>query len=271
MNHKALPLHAVPVALLLLAGCGGPDPAHYAGNNSHPAASPYVKWPTPTGFEPVDLTIRVRDHFDGGMKRFYGVDELGTSSQDENQEPLFRLDDNAVLENVILGDPAADGIHCYGSCTLRNVWWEDVGEDAATFRGLEGDTMLIDGGGASSATDKVFQNNRRGTMHIRNFYVEWFGKLYRSCGNCSEQVQRRVIIENVTAVTGPKTAGIAGVNVNYGDIAEFRGVNHIYDKFNKPVCLLYMGNSSGLEPKVIGRGSDPNHCAYNDQNVIVRH
>ena len=42
--------------------------------------------------------------------------------------------------NCLLGTddgrgPAADGVHCKGSCTLRNVWWQDVGEDAATFKG----------------------------------------------------------------------------------------------------------------------------------------
>jgi pectate lyase len=254
-----------------LGACGGGDYGQYAGRNSKPKDSPLVDWPTPRGDQPVDLTIRVRDHFDGGMKRFYGVDELSTSGQEEEQEPLFRLDDNAVIENVILGDPAADGIHCYGSCTLRNVWWEEVGEDAATFRGiLDDDVMLVDGGGAASADDKVFQNNRRGTMHIRNFYVEWFGKLYRSCGNCSEQTTRRVIIENVTAVTGPDTECLAGVNVNYGDVAEFRGVNRIYDKFNKPVCLRYQGNSAGLEPKKIGKGPDGEHCEYTDKTVIVQ-
>ncbi|WP_413230240.1 pectate lyase [Kitasatospora herbaricolor] len=40
--------------------------------------------------------------------------------------------DGAVLQNVVLGDPAADGVHCNGSCTLKNVWWDNVGEDAAT-------------------------------------------------------------------------------------------------------------------------------------------
>ena len=33
--------------------------------------------------------------------------------------------------------------------------------------------MVIIGGGASGARDKVFQSNGRGTMHIKDFYVEW--------------------------------------------------------------------------------------------------
>ena len=159
------------------------------------APSPIVEWPKPTGEREVDATIRVLDHFDGHMQRFYGVDDLGTSSQDENQDPMFRLSDGAVLENVIIGDPAADGVHCYGSCTLKNVWWERVGEDAATFRGQQpDDVMIVDKGGASGAKDKVFQNNGVGTMIVKNFYVENFGKLYRSCGNCSRQSARTIVL-----------------------------------------------------------------------------
>src|SRR5262249_14937094 len=37
------------------------------------------------------------------------------------------LGDGGVLQNVIIGAPGVDGVHCEGTCTLRNVWWEDVG------------------------------------------------------------------------------------------------------------------------------------------------
>src|SRR5262245_44723716 len=151
-------------ALAISVGLGGcataEEPMVY--HNRNPNRSPLVQWPKPSGEVQVDATIRVISggHFDGKMQRFYGIDDMATSSQDENQDPMFRLSDGAVLENVIIGDPAADGIHCYGSCTLKNVWWERVGEDAATFRGQQpDDVMLIDTGGASGAMDKVFQNN----------------------------------------------------------------------------------------------------------------
>src|SRR6185436_6527788 len=112
-------LRGLLLALTLgLMGCGSSAPT-FKRANTDPASSPLVEWPKPTGEKEVDATIRVLDHFDGHMKRFYGVDDLGTSSQDENQDPMFRLSDGAVLENVIIGDPAADGVHCYGSCTLK--------------------------------------------------------------------------------------------------------------------------------------------------------
>jgi hypothetical protein len=242
-------------------------------HNRNPAASPLVQWPKATGEVEVDSTIRLisGQHFDGGMKRYYGVDDLGTSGQDENQEPIFRLSDGAVLENVIIGDPAADGVHCYGSCTLKNVWWERVGEDAATFRGQQpNDVMIIDRGGASGALDKVFQNNGVGTMVIRNFYVEQFGKLYRSCGNCSRQAARTVVLENVTAVVGQRSSCLLGLNENYGDQAIFRGNNAIYGNGKKfPVCQRFIGNAKGLEPTKSGTGADAN-CIYDENTVSLR-
>ncbi len=260
-------------ASLLLVACGAAEkPIEY--HNRHPNPSPLVKWPKARGEVEVDATIRVlgSQTFDGKMQRFYGVDDMGTSSQEESQDPMFRLSDGATLENVILGDPAADGIHCYGSCTLKNVWWERVGEDAATFRGQQpDDVMLIDGGGASGAMDKVFQNNGVGTMIIKNFYVEHFGKLYRSCGNCSRQAARTVVVENVTALIGPKSSCLVGLNENYGDRAIFRGMNRFFTEAKPkfPICQRFMGNARGLEPKKTTTGPDAN-CVYDDGNVQIR-
>jgi len=261
---------AAALAVLALVGCG-PEGPTFPRANTQPASSPIVEWPKPTGEVQVDGTIRVLDHFDGKGQRFYGVDDLGTSSQDENQDPMFRLSDGAVLENVIIGDPAADGVHCYGSCTLKNVWWERVGEDAATFRGQQpDDVMIIDRGGASGAKDKVFQNNGVGTMIVKNFYVENFGKLYRSCGNCSRQSARTIVLENITVLAGKKSSCLVGLNENYGDRAIFKGINHIYtgEKPKFPVCQRFLGNARGLEPSKTTTGPDQN-CVYDERNVII--
>lgn len=270
-----IPLRALGRGFALLGGvglgaCTNAPVAEYSGDK--PADSPFVTWPSPTDNRPVDATIKVAGDFDGEMARFYGVGSLGTYDQDEGQQPLFKLSEGATLSNVILGHPAADGIHCKGSCTLRNVWWENVGEDAATFRGqTPSDVMLIDGGGASGARDKVFQSNRQGTVHVKNFYVEYFGKLFRSCGNCSQQSPRHVIFENVTAVAGESSKCLAGLNENYGDTAEFRGKNVIYDttggKF--PVCQAWTANNSGAEPKNLGSTVDPERCKNLSSNVVV--
>ena len=269
-SRRILPGLALLSALLGLSGCGDGGPG-FPRANTQPAHSSIVDWPKPTGEVQVDATIRVLDHFDGHMQRFYGVDDLGTSSQDENQDPMFRLSDGAVLENVIIGDPAADGVHCYGSCTLKNVWWERVGEDAATFRGQQpDDVMLVDRGGASGAKDKVFQNNGVGTMIVKNFYVENFGKLYRSCGNCSKQVARTIVLENITALPMKKSSCLVGINENYGDRAIFKGVSHIYvgEKPKLAICQRFLGNARGLEPSKTTSGPDKN-CIYDEHSVII--
>jgi pectate lyase len=227
-------------------------------------------WPTPTSPQPVPQTIKVSGgSYDGGMKRFYGTGELGSGGQNEDQGPIFELAANSTLRNVILGAPAADGVHCLGTCTLENVWWEDVGEDAATLKGSSSSqTMTINGGGARKASDKVFQHNGPGTMYIRNFQVNDFGKLYRSCGNCSKQYKRSVVIENVTVTTPGKS--IAGINTNYGDTARLRNITIVGDSSRKiVVCEKYRGVTSG-EPTKIGSGPDSTNCLYTTSDVTYR-
>jgi hypothetical protein len=203
---------------------------------------------------------------DGGMRRFVGSGPLGGSGQDEGQDPLFELANGATLQNVIIGAPAADGIHCAGTCTLRNVWWEDVGEDAATKNGSSASsTMTIEGGGARRASDKVFQHNGAGTMIVRNFCAQDFGKLYRSCGNCDNQYKRTAIFENI-AVRLPASS-LAGVNTNYGDRAEFR---QIYVYGTTTICERYTGNNTGAEPTRTGSGNDGTYCVYNTSDIIRR-
>lgn len=231
------------------------------------------EWPGPeaTGEKEMSVTMAlVGETYDGGMKRHFGVEGLGTGNQNEDQPALFDLYDGAVLQNVILGSPAADGVHCTGSCTLRNVWWEDVGEDAATFLGVtDEDTLLVEGGGAKLAEDKVFQHNGRGTFHLKDVFVSSFGKVYRSCGNCENQVPRRVIVEDLIIVPGPGSSAIVGVNENYGDVAEFRGTTEIYDLFDTPICERYIGNDMSLNPSKSGSGPDGKHCLYDDASVVV--
>jgi hypothetical protein len=219
--------------------------AHFASADVPPA----------TGEQTVTETIEVAGTFDGDNVRFVGGGDLGGGGQDEGQDPLFRLANGATLTNVIIGAPAADGVHCQGSCTLRNVFWEDVGEDAATFRGTDA-TVLVDGGSAANADDKVFQDNRGagGSVTIRDFEVESFGKLYRSCGNCSTQAKRDVVISNVTATDGDV---LAGININFGDTARLSGLTRAGDI---GICDLFEGNDAGDEPVKVGEGPDGTSC-----------
>ncbi|MGC9669855.1 pectate lyase [Planosporangium sp. 12N6] len=231
-----------------------------------------VTFPAATGQENVTATRTVSGTFDGGLKRYVPVG-LGDGTSSESQKPVFTLNNGATLKNVIIGAPGADGVHCKGTCTLQNVWWEDVGEDAATLEGSApaGSVMTIDGGGARKAADKVFQHNGPGTYVIRNFFVDDFGKLYRSCGNCKSNYQGRrdVVVQNVIAQAGK--SALVGVNSNYGDTARLSKVTIYGDPNHKLViCQKYTGNNTGAEPPKAGTGPDSTNCLYSASDITYR-
>jgi hypothetical protein len=197
-------------------------------------------------------TIKVTGVFDGHMKLYYGV---GDGSQDENQPPMFEVADGGTVSNVVIGPPAGDGIHCLGSCRVLRTWFLDVGEDAITAKGTAPNTeVLIDGGGARLASDKVVQHNGAGTVAIKNYQVDRVGKLYRSCGNCKKQFKRRVNITNVFARDVKWLAG-----VNEGDETDISDVL-VYGKKAR-TCSVYRTAKPGSEPRQV-----PGSC--NLRNVV---
>jgi len=182
--------------------------------------------------------------YDGGGKRF----QLSGGSQSEGQPPVFELEDGASLRNVVIGNLAADGVHCLANCSVYNVWWEDVGEDAATALGASGTTMRVDCGGSFLGTDKTFQHNGQGTLHISRFVADnWKskgGKFYRSCGDCTgNKGPRTVIIEN-SRIHNHQT--IVGVNSSYTnatphDVATLRNLLVLRWNGEIEVCHTFKG------------------------------
>ncbi|SNY52737.1 pectate lyase [Paractinoplanes atraurantiacus] len=222
-------------------------------------ASPVATtWPTPVSTTTLTATRKITGSVDGGNVRFVGGGDLGGDGQDEGQDPLFQLADGATLSNVIIGSPAADGVHCLGTCTLRNVWWQDVGEDAATFKGTSASqTMTVIGGGAMHASDKTFQHNGPGTFVIKDFQASDIGKLYRSCGNCSKQYARKVQVSNVTVTTPLKA--LVGVNANLGDVATVDKVTVVGGTSKTVICAIFKGVTSG-EPTQTSSVPDGKSC-----------
>ncbi|KAH9880710.1 hypothetical protein IAQ61_001004 [Plenodomus lingam] len=179
---------------------------------------------------------------DMGNKEFDRGRPCNTDADTGNENAVFILANGASLSNVIIGANALEGIHCQGtspalysvsfsqnntnkrlgSCTLRNVWFRDVCEDAISIIGRG--NAVITGGGASGAQDKIIQHNNVGTVTIRGFTAVNSGKLYRSCGDCtdnSSKSPRHVVVENVR-VNGI-TTDLVGINSNFGDTATISG------------------------------------------------
>jgi pectate lyase C len=124
--------------------------------------------------------------YDGQCQRYVAGPAVGDGSQSESQLPVFRVEQGATLKNVVLGAPAADGIHVHGSATLTNIVWEDIGEDAMTIK--ESGEVTLNGGAAYNSADKVFQINAASTFRVSNFTADTAGKFIRQNGNTTFHV-----------------------------------------------------------------------------------
>lgn len=113
-------------------------------------------------------------------------------------DTVFLLRKGATLKNAIIGKNQGEGVYCIGGgCTIENVWFEDVCEDAismysppplpnlylisvyprssaddAISHGSKEDTAgtvtRIIGGGAYHASDKIVQHNGCGSVSVSN-------------------------------------------------------------------------------------------------------
>ncbi|KAI0075202.1 polysaccharide lyase family 3 protein [Panus rudis PR-1116 ss-1] len=222
------------------------------------AASCTFPSPSKTSSLPSAKTIAKGQVFDGGNVRFdRGSGACEGQTEEGDSAAVFLVEDGATVQNVVIGANQAEGIHCLGSCTLKNVWFEDVCEDAITIKQTSG-TSTISGGGAKHAEDKVVQHNGGGNVVIDSFCVQDFGKLYRSCGNCKTQYKRTVTISNVIASDG---SALAGVNSNYGDVATIQSSTNKLTNV-KSVCDTYEGNNSGAEPPKLTSNVSNANCKF---------
>jgi hypothetical protein len=143
-----------------------------------------------TDFGVVSATIVVKngETYDGKCRRYRAdADKLGDGSQKEGQKPVFEIEGGGKLINVVLGAPAADGIHTKGNVTLENITWEDIGEDAMTIK--ESGTVILNGGSAKNGDDKVFQINAVSTFRVSNFKASNAGKFIRQNGGSTFKAQ----------------------------------------------------------------------------------
>ncbi|PSN73771.1 pectate lyase [Corynespora cassiicola Philippines] len=220
------------------------------------AAPTATAFPSPAGETAFPTPVLVKGSFDGKMVRYSrNPDTCQEQKETDEAAAMFIVEDGGSVSNVILSKAQAEGIHCRGACTLTNVWWEDVCEDAATFKQPAGKTSYVIGGGARKASDKIFQFNGRGTVSIKNFYAEDYGKIVRSCGDCTANGgPRNIIIDGVTAKDG---GVLCGINTNFGDTCKI--TNSCQDSGKS--CDRYKGVVKGQgSTSKLGSGPDGTYC-----------
>jgi hypothetical protein len=134
----------------------------------------------PNGSQSVSSTIVVDEGetYDGNCRVFNPT--FGDGSQDEGQDPVFRVNDGGTLRNVIIGNNGADGIHTYGDVTIENITWQNVGEDALTIKGPG--TVYVSDIEGYEADDKFFQINAASTLRVDNCIIDNAGKALRQNG-----------------------------------------------------------------------------------------
>ena len=187
--------------------------------------------PTSGGVLEATMVVEAGKTYDGECRRFTAGSGLGDGSQDEDQKPMFRLEDGAKLVNVVLGGPAADGIHTYGDVTLENITWQDIGEDALTIK--ESGTVVLNGGSATNGDDKVFQINAASTFRVSNFKASNAGKFIRQNGDTTFKVEvfiDRCDISNMDESifrTDSSSSTVTMTNTRYSNIGDalFLGVS----------------------------------------------
>lgn len=234
-----------------------------------PVGSYYPGCEKPEPTETVQLAatrvVAAGEVFDGLNKRY----NLSGGGQGEGQPPLFDVQEGGVVRNVIIGSAAADGIHCKGNCTIDHVWWEDIGEDAATAMGPAGTIMNVTCGAAFNGSDKTFQFNGRGELHISKFYVQSSGKLARTCGDCTNNGGPRKLVINDVITRDVST--IVGINTNFGDIATIRNLTLNNSGTSKTkICQVYKGVVKGSgSSSALGVEFDTANCDVRPADVTL--
>ncbi|RPA99075.1 pectate lyase [Choiromyces venosus 120613-1] len=190
------------------------------------SAAATTVFPSAAGATAVSAPVAVSGTCEGGMKRLSGNNGCN-AGEGSSADAAFTAASGGTLQNVIIGSAQTEGVHCTGPCTIRNVWWGDVCEDALTVKQTSGTSYVI-GGGAKGASDKVIQRNGGGTVSVTDFGQD-FGKLYRSCG----------------------------INTNYGDTAT---ISNTCTSSVTDICQRYTGSNSGDEPVKTGAGNDGTYC-----------
>ncbi len=214
------------------SGSGGTGPGV-----SESSSCPNITWPTANGSKNLGggMTVAANQVYDGGMAVHEGsLEDCSTGNQD-TVAPLIDVANGGTVRNVIMGKNVGDGIHCEGSCTIENVWFPYVCDDAISVLGSG--TVSIKNSGFKNARDKTIQHNGTASVTIDNVYVETAGKLYRSCGEgCSSSSSRTATLSNIVAIGVDQIAGASERDtVTLKNICMYR---------SSAVCTVYKPGTS---------------------------
>jgi Pectate lyase len=220
-------------------------------------------------------TKSISGTYDGKMALHEGNLNDCTTGDQSSTKAIMEIADGGTVKNVIFSAHVGDGIHCLGTCTIDNVWFQFICDDAITMLGGSGKTATITNSGFKGARDKTIQHNGNGsTVVIDNVYSEIAGKLYRSCGQgCSSSDKRTAQISNVVAIGVDQVAGVStNDKATLSNVCAYR---------SGTLCKTYMpgsetestaganGTSEGPSPNCIYKGTD-SHALLSDVSGVFQ-
>ena len=228
-------------------------------------------WPSPTGSTVTISGTKSVTDYDGKGALHEGDLNDCTIGDQGSTSAIIEVANGGSVKNVIFGKKVGDGIHCLGSCTIDNVWFQYICDDAITINkdGTASAASTISNSGFKGARDKTIQHNGGdSTLNISNVYVEVAGKLYRSCGKgggCTTSAKHTVNISNVIAIGVGQVAGVSeNDQVTLSNICTFR---------SPTLCNAYQVNSDTDSTKgANGTGEGPgSNCTYkpSDTHALV--
>lgn len=259
-------------------GATGTGGASSAGGSTGTSVtvSPMCKiptWPSPTGSTVTISGTKSVTDYDGKGALHEGDGNDCTLGDQSSTKAIIEVANGGSVKNVIFGKNIGDGIHCLGSCTIDNVWFPYICDDAITINldGTATAASTISNSGFKGARDKIIQHNGGdSTLNINNVYAEVGGKLYRSCGKgggCTTSAKHTVNISNAIAIGVMQVAGASeNDQVTLSNICTFR---------TPTLCNIYQVNSDTDSTKGAngtGEGPGPN-CTYkpSDTHALVDH
>jgi hypothetical protein len=232
-----------------------------------------LPWPTAKGSTITINGTKSVTNYDGGGALHEGNLNDCTLGDQKSTNAIIEVANGGSVKNVIFGKNIGDGIHCLGSCTIDNVWFPYICDDAITIN--KDDTAsaasTISNSGFKGARDKTIQHNGGdSTLSISNVYVEVAGKLYRSCGKgsgCTAGAKHTVTVSNVVAIGVSQVVG-----VNTTDVAT---LSNICAYRTPTLCSTYVSNGSSESDATTGangtnEGPSPS-CKYTaaDTHALV--
>jgi len=101
--------------------------------------------------------------YDGGGALHEGTLNDCNHGDQSSTKPIIEVADGGSVKNVIFGKNIGDGIHCLGSCTIDNVWYPYICDDAITINkdGTASKASTISNSGFKGARDKSHPTQRR--------------------------------------------------------------------------------------------------------------